>query len=303
MQQQGVSHKALIVGIVSSMFLWGLSWPSNKVLSHYCSAVNFTVYRYIIVVVTMVGILLVARTGFRVKKAGIPFILASGILLAAYSFLFYNGLKNGSAGAGGVLVTTMNPLMAYALNMLLKRKLPSGNELAGLTLGVIAGCVLLQLWDNTSALMDSGNLFFLAAAFTWSVMSKFTAKGAMYSSSMGFSTWQYLVTLLCLLPFTNFAELQQAIHITDSLFWLNLFFGSAIVTSGATTMYFYTTTRLGAEKASSFIFLVPLCAALSSWWLLGEHIKLHTAIGGALGMGAVYIMNKRRPAEKLAADK
>jgi drug/metabolite transporter (DMT)-like permease len=106
--------------------------------------------------------------------------------------------------------------------------------------------------------------------------------------------WQYLITLLCLVPLADFHELQQALLITDKVFWLNLFFGSAIVTTGATTMYFYATTRLGAEKASSFIFLVPLAASVSSWLLLGERIQLHTAIGGVLGIVAVYMINKRR---------
>jgi drug/metabolite transporter (DMT)-like permease len=90
-------------------------------------------------------------------------------------------------------------------------------------------------------------------------------------------------------------EFRSVVHITDTLFWLNVFFSSAIVTSLATTMYFYTTTRLGAEKASSFIFLVPFAAAISAWIFLGERILPHTIIGGALGMVAVYMINKKHP--------
>jgi drug/metabolite transporter (DMT)-like permease len=295
MKQKHLSEKHLIAGIVISMFLWGLSWPSNKVLTNYCSVVNFTVYRYILVVSTMVLAVSILGVGFRIQKKGIPAFIVSGLLLALYSYLFFEGLKNGSPGAGGVLVTTLNPIMAYAINIFIKRKLPSGNEAAGLLLGIVAGAILLQLWKHSDTLADSGNLYFLLAALTWAVMSKFTAKGAQYGSSITFSLWQYLVTLLCLLPLTNFAEMRAAIHITDAAFWLNLFFGSAIVTTMATTVYFYTTTRLGAEKASSFIFLVPLAAAVSSFMLLGEKIHLHTAAGGALGMIAVYFINKRKP--------
>jgi drug/metabolite transporter (DMT)-like permease len=89
-------------------------------------------------------------------------------------------------------------------------------------------------------------------------------------------------------------EARLAIHINDPIFWLNLVFSSAIVTAIATTVYFYATTRLGAEKASSFIFLVPLAAALSSWLLLGEHIMPHTIVGGVLGIAAVYTINKKK---------
>jgi drug/metabolite transporter (DMT)-like permease len=301
MQQKQVSDKFLVGGMVVSMFLWGISWPSGKVLSNYCSVVNFTVYRYTIVVATMLLLLPVFGVSFRIKKRGIPAFLMSGMLLAAYSYFFFRGLKAGSAGAGGVLVTTLNPIMAYLIGIAMKRKLPSANESAGLVLGLIAGCILLKIWSNPAALAESGNLYFLVASFLWAAMSKFTAKGAQYGSSMGFSLWQYLVTLLCFLPLTNFTEMSAAIHISDPLFWINLFFSSAVVTSLATTVYFYTTTRLGAEKASSFIFLVPLGAAVSSWFLLGERILPHTAVGGVLGMAAVYLINRKKKAVAVAA--
>ncbi len=194
----------------------------------------------------------------------------------------------------------MNPLMAYTLGIILGRRLPSRNESVGLALGIAAGSILLKMWDNTNALFDSGNIFFLMAALTWAVMSKITAMGALYGSSLGFSLWQYVITLLCLLPLMDVHEMEAALQIKDPVFWINLFFSSVIVTAGATTMYFYTTTRLGAEKASSFIFMVPLAAAVSAWMILGERILPHTAIGGLLGIAAVYIMNKK--SRKVLAD-
>jgi drug/metabolite transporter (DMT)-like permease len=58
----------------------------------------------------------------------------------------------------------------------------------------------------------------------------------------------------------------------------------------------------GAEKASSFIFMVPLGAAVSAWLLLGEHIQIHTAIGGILGISAVYMINIRRKKQPKAVE-
>lgn len=294
MQNKQVSEKGLIIAIIISMFLWGLSWPSGKVLTNYSSPINFVVYRYIFVVATLFPILIFLRTGIKVKRQGIPVILASGLLLGFYSFLFFKGLKNGHSGAGGVLVTTLNPIMAYSIGIFLKRKMPSRNESIGLILGLIAGLILLEVWNHPDAILASGNVYFLLAAFTWAVMSKFTSKAGSYGSSLSFSLWQYIITLACLLPMMDVTELRSAIHITDHLFWINLIFSSAIVTSLATTVYFYATTQLGPEKASSYIFMVPLAAAISSWLFLDEHILPHTIVGGMFGMAAVYIINKKK---------
>jgi drug/metabolite transporter (DMT)-like permease len=142
-------------------------------------------------------------------------------------------------------VTTLNPIMAYAVGIMLSCRLPSRNEAIGLILGIIAGSFLLKLWDNGNTIFESGNLYFLLAAFTWSVMSKITSKATQYGSSLGFSLWQYLITLIILLPLLDVHEFNAALQITDPYFWWNLFFSSAIVTALATTMYFYATTRFG----------------------------------------------------------
>ncbi len=302
LNNKNVSDKLLISGIILSMFLWGLSWPSGKVLTHYSSAVNFAVYRYIVVVTTLFLLLFSLRINRKISKAGIPAVIGSGVLLAVYSCLFFLGLKNGAAGEGGVLVTTLNPLMAYIIGILISRKLPSRNEAIGLALGVAAGCFLLKVWDSSTSLFERGNVYFLLAAFTWASLSKVTSLGSKYGSSLGFSLWQYLVTLACLLPFMDYHEFASVTQISDGRFWWNLFFSSAIVTSLATTVYFYATTRLGAERAGSFILLVPLAAAVSAWLLLGELIQMHTAIGGVLGMGAVYMINRRGRRSDVNAD-
>ncbi len=296
MQNKKISETVLIGGMLFSMLLWGLSWPSGKVLTRFCSPINFAGYRYIIVVATLLPTVYFLKQGFGLKKTGLLSVLISGILLALYSFSFFKGLKLGSAGAGGVLVTTLNPIMAYTIGIILNKKLPTKNESLGLMFGIIACILLLKIWDKPGALFESGNLYFLFAAFSWAVMSKFTSKGTKYGSSLGFSFWQYVITLLCLLPLMDFTEARAVAQISAPVFWFNLFFSSAIVTSGATTVFFYTTTRLGAEKASSFLFLVPFAAALSSWVFLGEQLQLNTAIGGLMGMVAVYFINKKQVA-------
>src|SRR6185295_8709642 len=93
------TEKLLLGAIIVSMILWGLSWPSGKVLTHYLSPVNFVAWRFILVVVSLFPLILIIKAPLTGNKKGIPHIVVAGILLAIYAFLFNRGLKTGMAGA------------------------------------------------------------------------------------------------------------------------------------------------------------------------------------------------------------
>lgn len=283
----------LLVSMLISMFLWGVSWPSAKIISSYSTPINLAAYRYFIVVLTLLPMLFIFRIDLKVKKQGIPMILLAGGLLAFYSYLLFMGLQRGFSGAGGIFVTILNPIMAYVIGLIVQRKKPNRNETIGLILGFLAGCVLLKVWENLEAITNSGNIYFLLSALIWALMSRITAIGNKYGSPFSFSLWMYVITFVVLLPFMDWQDFEHTLTIRDWNFWLNLLFGAAIVTSIATTVYFYATTKLGSEKASSFIFLVPLAAGVSSWLWLGEVIEWHTIVGGCIGLLAVYVINRK----------
>ena len=279
--------------MILSMVVWGISWPSNGVLTHFGSPNALGVFRYAFVILSLLILLVVLKIPLRIKREGILFIIAAGMLMAVYNFTFLQGLHEGAPGAGGILVTTLNPILAYALGMLIDWKRPGKFEVIGLSLGVFAGLVLLRVWENMSLLIDGGNLFFLLSAVIWAVMSKFTAGSSKYGSPFAFTWWMYVVTLLSILPFSDISEILTLTTSTEPLFWGNLLFASIITTTLATTVYFYATAKIGAEKASSFIFTVPFSAALSSFLILGERIEWPTIVGGLVGILAVWMINRK----------
>ena len=64
---------------------------------------------------------------------------------------------------------------------------------------------------------------------------------------------------------------------------------SILVMSFANTMYFFASSKIGAVRASSFIFVVPLTAKI----FLNEQILFTTLIGGCLSIIAVYTINRK----------
>jgi drug/metabolite transporter (DMT)-like permease len=283
-----------LLGMVLSMTCWGFSWASGKVLSGYGAPLTIAFLRFVVTVISLVFILLVMKEKFTISKKGLVDVALAAVFLSFYNYCFFKGLTVGKAGAGGVLVTVLNPIIAYGVTLGLARRKPSQSEFLGLGLGLIAGVVLLKVITDPSNVFSTGNIYFLFAAISWAVLSRFTARATRYGSSLSFSFWLYSISTLILLAVCDWGAVASTLQKGDLIFWSNLIFSATITTSLATTFYFIATAKIGASKASSFIFMVPFSAALGSWMFLGEVIEIHTIIGGLLGIGAVYILNRKR---------
>lgn len=287
------SDQKFLLGMVLSMFCWGLSWASAKVLGTYGSALSLSCLRFALTFISLLVILISMRQKLVMDRAGIKDLLISSALLSFYFYLFFRGLQIGKAGAGGVLVTVLNPIVSYVFMLALARKKPTKNETIGLSLGIAAGIILLKVWDAYNSLFTAGTIYFLMASFTWAILSLFTSKSSRYGSPVVFSLWMYGICSIIMFCLTSPSDNLHIIENGDGYFWGNLFFSATITTAIATTFYFVATSKLGAGKASSFIFLVPFTAAVGSWVFLGEVPQWHTVVGGVLGIAAVYILNKK----------
>lgn len=294
--KENLSDNIFLWGMVLSMFVWGLSWASGKLLSRYASPNIIAFYRFTFTFISMYFVVKWSKADFRIARSGYVSLLKAALVLALYSFLFFKGLSLGNAGAGGVLVTILNPIISYFIMLLLKKRIPDLKEFLGLFLGLIAGFVLLSLWSDWEKVFLAGNIYFLLASFSWAILSVFTSKSADYGSPLAFSFWMYGLSALLSMIFIDFSSAFSLLRSADLTFWLNLFYSSTITTAFATTFYFIATTKIGASKASSFIFLVPFSATLGAWFILGEIPMWNTLLGGLIGILAVYVLNQKKKA-------
>src|SRR6185437_11245024 len=181
MTEEGSKKENLfLTGMVMSMFCWGLSWASGKVLAGYGNALSISLFRFSVTFISLLIILFFTRGKLTILRTGLLTLLAAAVLIGVYTFLFFKGLSTGKAGAGGVLVTTLNPIMSYAIMLGLTRRKPTTTETIGLLTGIAAGAILLKVWDNWQNIASAGNLYFLLASFSWAILSLFTARSSRY---------------------------------------------------------------------------------------------------------------------------
>ncbi len=278
--------------MILAMATWGLSWTNAKVLSDYGPSSVVAFWRFFFSSITMIPVLWLTGNDFRVTRQGMKYIFPGAVFISLYNIFFFVGTDRGSASVGGIIVPTFNPIITFIISVLLLKQVFYRKDIMGLVLGFTGGVIVLQAWTlSLEQMIANGNLFFICASISWGIMSIISGRSHGHVSTLSFSFWVYTISALIYLGVTWNKDILL-IFTYDWIFWVNMFFLSAGAMVFGTTVYFLGTTRLGPEKASSFIFMVPVTALLFSVLLIGERLEVTTMIGGIMTMTAVYLINK-----------
>lgn len=283
-----------LIMMVLAMLTWGGSWTSGKMVAGSTAPEVIIFWRFFITFISFIPVVAIFKTPLKLGKRQLVCVLLGAVFLVAYNKLFFQGLRTGMAGGGGVLVTSLNPVFTFLFTVLIFKQKLGRKEIMGLILGFAGGMILLEIWSiDMGKLLASGNLLFLIAAMVWALLT-ITSHKSNTVSPLVFSFYVYglsaLLDLFLALPLGVTSVFNAGYGL-----WLNIIYLSVVVTTFGTTAYFFASQKLGASKASSFIFLVPASAVFFSWTLLGEQPKVPTIIGGIMAIGAVYIINSKSP--------
>ncbi len=287
-------HTFLYIIMIIGMALWGLSWTNAKILGTYTSIPLLMFWRFLIAGIFMGIVLLVRKTEWRITLAGLPSIAASAGLLVLYNHFYFTGTRLGPAGGGGVLVTTLNPVLTFLLISIVRRHFPRGRSLAGILLGILGGSILINVWqEGWSAIFSSGNQYFVLCASTWAFLTFISSQINRHMSTLTYSFWLYLLSALFALVFIEPSTLFTVFDL-DIIFWINLLAISVGAMAFGTTAFFIAASRLGSEKASAFIFTVPLSALIFSMLILKEPLQWNIVFGGSISIFAVILINSAK---------
>ena len=280
--------------MVFAMITWGYSWVGAKILGPYGHVSTKIFLRFFFASIALIPILLKYRIPFRIDKKGFIFILWNSISLCSYNYFYFKSTHMGLAGVGGVLVTTLNPILtSLFVFSFLDKSSAKLKEFVGLIMGLTGGGIIMRLWEMDIALMiSSGNIFYILASCSWVSVTIASQKSKTHIHFLTFSFWSFLSASLFSLSFCEIESISQTINY-DSIYWLNIFLLSIVVMSFANTMYFFASSKIGAVKASSYIFVVPLTAIIFSKIILNEQVLYTTVLGGVLSVVAVYLINKK----------
>ena len=274
-----------------AMLGWGISWVNIKVLGNYINYDELVFYRYSMTTIAMLPILYFMKLSFKISLRNLILSFIASLVLVIYTVFFYLGTKYGTSGVGGALVTTTIPIITFILLVIFFKKEIFIKDLFALGLGAVGVFTILNIWQlSKEDIFTLANLFFILCAFTWAVI---TVINTMTKDihPMIFSFYIYLFAIIISYIFGDFTS--GNILELNSTFWYNIIFISVISTTFSTSVYFIGIQHIGTSATSSFLFLVPFFAIVSSYIFLDEPIFLTTVLGTILTIVAIYMINKK----------
>lgn len=278
--------------MILAMMLWGGGWPALKILTESVPWEVATFWRFALMTIAFLPVLWWHKKTLRLSFHALGWVTLSGFLNAVFMALSFWGVAVGTAGAGGVVITTLSPVMTVAVAVVFFGFKPSARHIAGLVIGLIGGAVMLQIWDS-HLLFYGGNLIFLLSALVWAVLTLAAQRSHLHLDPIHYTFFLGLSATVFMF-FIAYPLGIETVFEQDIRFWGALLYLAVLGQTVASSIYFIASGEMGSSRASSYMFLVPVCALLTSYFLLGEIPSLFLLVGGAVSTFAVYWINRKR---------
>jgi len=279
--------------MVLAMIGWGASWVHVKYLSRYLTIHEIIFYRYLLTAISMLPLLAWLRIPLRVDGRSLLVTLLTSAIMILYTWLFIAGTKLGSAGLGGAFVTTLIPIVTFVMMALLYRRRLSLRQLLALGLGALGVMTILDVWSFHAAdIFRLENLYFVLAAFSWGVL---TILGSGVSGRIDPLLYSFVMyAAVTLMEGAFLTEFSTDLSTLPPLVWANIALLALFSTTFATSIYFIGGKKLGADRISSFTFLVPFSAIGLSALFLGETVSRGMIVGTIMAVAAIWMLNSSK---------
>jgi len=291
-RKKGTRAKALFA-LALVCFLWGTTWLASKEGVKRMPALQLAGIRQLIGGTCYVIFFLIKGLPLPKRKEWVTILILSFL-----NFLLSNGLSTWSVqyiSAGlAAIIAAIFPLWLVVIGLFTSKSKISLQAVAGFVIGFSGVCIIFyeHLQDFLNGDFRFGILLSLIATWTWAFGTLYTKKQAANFNPYFSLGLQMMISGIFLSVFTNL--LHKAVPLTAIPWqsWASIgylvIFGSII----SFIAYLYALQNLSAEQTSLYAYINPIVAVLLGWMILSEKLTVFIAVGGAVALFGVYLVNK-----------
>jgi len=294
---------AVHLKLVGMAALWGGSWPCGRVLAQALPPLAAATWRFAIALVLLVAWMRVSGGLDRLRQltarqwGGLA--VGGSVGVFGYAMFFMLGLSHVAAGRAALVVTT-NPVVTTLIAAWWFGERLNWRIGAGMALAAAGALIVLTHgapWTLFAGSVGVGELLLLGCVATWVAYTLIGRRLLVGIDALTTTTVTAGsgLAMLCVaaLAFEGPAALASPLH-AGATAWVALGFLAAGATVLAYAWYFEGVAALGAGAAAGYISLVPVFGVLFATLWLGEPVDASIAVGGALAVVGMAVMNLAR---------
>lgn len=263
--------------------IWGASFMFMRVASRDFGAAPLVELRLVLGTLVLLPFLWRARASFHLKRW--PMLVLVGAINSAIPFLLFAWAAQRAPAGIGAIANSMSVLFTALVGFLFFGEKIGTRRVIALVAG-FAGVVVLASGKAAGASVGWAVVAGSSAAFLYGIGGNLVRRHltglpptAVAAATLGAGS-------LMALPF---AIAQWPQHEIPARSWFSAAMIGVLCTGVAYAIFYRLIQRIGAGRASTVTYLVPLFGVAWAWLLLDEPLTLTMAIAGTLILGSVAL--------------
>ena len=299
----GTDRRGASTVLLVSMVCFGGTWPAGKLAATHVAPAVVAVVRF--VSASMLLWLWARFRGNGVRRPGrrdLPLLAVLGFTVVfAYNLCFLYGVRHAPATDGSVLVPGLIPATTMLLAWPVHGERPARRALAGLAIAFAGVVIVAEPTGGLGGQRLIGDALFVGASLSWAAYTLAGREATRRFGSVSANVFATAVGSLLLLPVTFAGNGWSDLGAASAGAWGSIAYLSVAGTVLAFVFFYEGVRLLGASAAAAFALLVPIFGVLSSVLVLGERLRPALALGGAIVLAGLWLVQTPGRSESRSA--
>jgi drug/metabolite transporter (DMT)-like permease len=292
----GAERRGAFAALLVCMLCFGGTWPAGKLAAAHIEPAVVAVVRFTSAATLLwLWARLSGNPVRRPSRRDLPLLALLGFTVVfAYNLCFLYGVRHAPATDGSVLVPGLIPPMTTLLAWPVLGERPARRSLAGLAVAFAGVVIVADPAGNVGSRRLIGDALFVGASLAWAAYTLAGREATRRFGSVSANVFATAVGSLLLLPVTFVGSGWNGLGSATAGAWGSIAYLTVAGTVLAFVLFYEGVRVLGASAAAAFALLVPIFGVISSVLVLGERLRPGLALGGAIVLAGLWLVQTPR---------
>jgi drug/metabolite transporter (DMT)-like permease len=275
--------------LVAANVIWSLNYATTKYAFERWSPIAFSGLRFATAGIALALIIKLREGGIGVERRDVRLVVMCGFVGIFLNQLTFTYAVDYTAAANVALILASAPAFAAVFAVMLGHERVRPAHWMALGVSLIGVGLVVAGGSSLAGFSLRGDLLAVGAALTWAAYTVMLRPLFGRYSAGRISALVILVGAVIMAPVTVVQVANQdfgSLTRLDWGAWVYSTIGPLLVTNW---LYFRALHRVGAARATLYMYLQPFLGAVFAAWLLGENLVAIQLIGGAVIVGGVAL--------------